>query len=29
MTPRSLAPNEKPNDFNNHNSRPGRERKSQ
>ena len=23
------APNEKPNDFNSHNSRPGRERKSQ
>jgi class 3 adenylate cyclase len=29
MTPRGPAPNEKLNDFNSHNSRPGRERKSQ
>ena len=28
MTPPGPAPNEKPNDFNNHNSRPGREKKS-
>ena len=28
MTPRGPAPNEKPNDFNNHNSRLGRERKA-
>ena len=29
LLPRGPAPNEKPNDFNNHNSRPGRQRKSQ